>query len=348
MAHHVKHPDLSGRGTCSRRRHAPAPPPPPPPRRGTADTAPSSAAPGPPAAHPLQGMHRRCFGPSVGGYRTSDPSSGIGAGQPATSPAPRWDGRHVMRILSRVMRGLLAALLLAGCLVTGSATANAAQPDCAGRGVPDTKISIQLWTFAEYIGFGTDAATIDRTREVFAGPERDRLPQCRAVHPERALRRGVPRPARRVRPQGVGAARQRRHPDGPRGHRRDHRGEPHPRHQVLRLRRHPELRDRGRVGRVRRVPRRRWAPRPACRASPSWSTTTTGSSSDVFGDQHRLRPPAGQHRPEERRLPARPVLGHQRRRRPGRPPRAVRQPDPALPRQGHGGRYLPRPHRDRR
>ena len=72
-----------------------------------------------------------------------------------------------MRILSRVMRGLLAALLLAGCLVTGSATANAAQPDCAGRGVPDTKISIQLWTFAEYIGFGTDAATIDRTREVF-------------------------------------------------------------------------------------------------------------------------------------------------------------------------------------
>jgi sugar phosphate isomerase/epimerase len=73
-----------------------------------------------------------------------------------------------MRILSRVMRGVLAALLLAGCLVTGSATANAARPDCAGRGVPDTKISIQLWTFAEYIGFGTDPATIDRTREVFA------------------------------------------------------------------------------------------------------------------------------------------------------------------------------------
>jgi sugar phosphate isomerase/epimerase len=73
-----------------------------------------------------------------------------------------------MRILSRVMRGVLAALLLAGCLVTGSATATAAQPDCAGRGVPDSKISIQLWTFAEYIGFGTDQATIDRTREVFA------------------------------------------------------------------------------------------------------------------------------------------------------------------------------------
>ena len=39
--------------------------------------------------------------------------------------------------------------------------------ECAGRGVPDSKISIQLWTFAEYIGFGTDAATIARTEEVF-------------------------------------------------------------------------------------------------------------------------------------------------------------------------------------
>ena len=34
--------------------------------------------------------------------------------------------------------------------------------------MPASKISIQLWTFAEYIGFGTDAATIERTREVFA------------------------------------------------------------------------------------------------------------------------------------------------------------------------------------
>ena len=32
---------------------------------------------------------------------------------------------------------------------------------------PVNKISIQLWTFAEYIGFGTDAATIARTEEVF-------------------------------------------------------------------------------------------------------------------------------------------------------------------------------------
>jgi sugar phosphate isomerase/epimerase len=34
--------------------------------------------------------------------------------------------------------------------------------------VPVNKISVQLWTFAEYIGFGSDAATIERTREVFS------------------------------------------------------------------------------------------------------------------------------------------------------------------------------------
>ena len=74
-----------------------------------------------------------------------------------------------MRALRHVLRGLLAATILAVCLVTGTAgTAAAAQPDCAGRGVPTSKVSIQLWTFAEYIGFGTDAATIERTREVFA------------------------------------------------------------------------------------------------------------------------------------------------------------------------------------
>ena len=32
--------------------------------------------------------------------------------------------------------------------------------------MPTSKISVQLWTFAEYIGFGTDAATIARTEEV--------------------------------------------------------------------------------------------------------------------------------------------------------------------------------------
>jgi sugar phosphate isomerase/epimerase len=67
----------------------------------------------------------------------------------------------------RMVRSLVAAAL-ATCIGLGAAgTATAQAPDCTGRGVPTSKISIQLWTFAEYIGFGTDAATIARTEEVF-------------------------------------------------------------------------------------------------------------------------------------------------------------------------------------
>ena len=70
------------------------------------------------------------------------------------------------RPLSRALRGFLATAL-AVCITAGAASTAAAQaPDCAGKGVPTSKISIQLWTFAEYIGFGTDAATIARTEEV--------------------------------------------------------------------------------------------------------------------------------------------------------------------------------------
>src|SRR4051812_24430304 len=66
-----------------------------------------------------------------------------------------------------LLRGF-AAIVVAACLGLGTAgTATAAPPDCAGRGVPVNKISVQLWTFAEYIGFGTDAATVARTEEVF-------------------------------------------------------------------------------------------------------------------------------------------------------------------------------------
>jgi sugar phosphate isomerase/epimerase len=67
-----------------------------------------------------------------------------------------------------------ACVVVAACLAfaaTGPATAapkkQQAASDCAGRGVPVNKISVQLWTFAEYIGFGTDPATIARTEEVF-------------------------------------------------------------------------------------------------------------------------------------------------------------------------------------
>ena len=67
----------------------------------------------------------------------------------------------------RLVRGLLAAAMAVCISASVAGTASAQSPDCAGRGVPDSKISIQLWTFAEYIGFGTDAATIERTRTVF-------------------------------------------------------------------------------------------------------------------------------------------------------------------------------------
>jgi sugar phosphate isomerase/epimerase len=67
----------------------------------------------------------------------------------------------------RIARGFIAAAL-ATCISLGAAgSATAAAPECAGKGVPTSKISIQLWTFAEYIGFDTDAATIARTEEVF-------------------------------------------------------------------------------------------------------------------------------------------------------------------------------------
>jgi len=72
------------------------------------------------------------------------------------------------RSRGRIVRGLIAAVL-ATCIGLGAAgTAAAAAPDCAGRGVPTSKISIQLWTFAEYVGFGTDAATIARLEEVLS------------------------------------------------------------------------------------------------------------------------------------------------------------------------------------
>jgi sugar phosphate isomerase/epimerase len=68
----------------------------------------------------------------------------------------------------RIVRGLIVAALVT-CISLGAAgTATAQAPDCAGRGVPTSKISIQLWTFAEYVGFGTDAATIARLETVLS------------------------------------------------------------------------------------------------------------------------------------------------------------------------------------
>jgi sugar phosphate isomerase/epimerase len=66
----------------------------------------------------------------------------------------------------RIVWGLIVAVLTACLSLSATSTASAKPSDCAGRGVPDSKISIQLWTFAEYVGFGTDAATIARLEEV--------------------------------------------------------------------------------------------------------------------------------------------------------------------------------------
>jgi sugar phosphate isomerase/epimerase len=66
----------------------------------------------------------------------------------------------------RILAGIIAAALTTCLSVGTTGTASAQVPDCAGRGVPVNKISIQLWTFAEYVGFGTDPATIARLEEV--------------------------------------------------------------------------------------------------------------------------------------------------------------------------------------
>jgi sugar phosphate isomerase/epimerase len=77
---------------------------------------------------------------------------------------------------------IVAAVLCLGLVATAPAAkpakagkpAGAGKPaaggqrDCNGRGVPVSKISIQEWTFAEYIGFGTDAATLARLEQVLA------------------------------------------------------------------------------------------------------------------------------------------------------------------------------------
>ena len=67
-----------------------------------------------------------------------------------------------------ILRGIIVAAMAMCFGVATTGTASAQAPDCAGRGVPVSKVSIQLWTFAEYVGFGTDAATIARLETVLS------------------------------------------------------------------------------------------------------------------------------------------------------------------------------------
>lgn len=68
--------------------------------------------------------------------------------------------------------GLLAAIAATPASASGSEEAATQKPghaECGeGRGVPDSKIGIQLWNFAAYIGFGSDPATQQRLEEVLA------------------------------------------------------------------------------------------------------------------------------------------------------------------------------------
>jgi sugar phosphate isomerase/epimerase len=71
--------------------------------------------------------------------------------------------------------GLVAvAALLVALSPSGPAVAqpgkSQGQGECGkGRGIPDSQISVQLWTFASFLLFGDDEATQQRVEEVMAG-----------------------------------------------------------------------------------------------------------------------------------------------------------------------------------
>ncbi|MGY2067040.1 sugar phosphate isomerase/epimerase family protein [Blastococcus sp. SYSU DS0619] len=75
--------------------------------------------------------------------------------------------RHTMRA---VLFAALSSVLFLGLVGTASAapaaTGATGSSDCVDRPVPARAVSIQLWTFADYIGFGDDAATQARHEEV--------------------------------------------------------------------------------------------------------------------------------------------------------------------------------------
>ncbi len=70
--------------------------------------------------------------------------------------------RRGPRALLVVVAALVLALGLEGAVVTAAATTGGQQR----HSISDDEISIQLWNFAAYVGFGTDAATQARLEEV--------------------------------------------------------------------------------------------------------------------------------------------------------------------------------------
>ena len=233
-------------------------------------------------------------------------------------------------------RGLVAAALAIGLSAGVADTAMAGgKKGHGGPGVPTQKISVQLWTFAEYVGFLPGPAAVQRTEEVFAklrsyGYHNVEPFQLSGLTPQqyRALLRQVP-------PEGARSPRRRRLPDRPAERRPDHRRQQGPRRQVLRLGRDArrQAQHRGRLGRVREVPRRGRREGAPGRPDADPPQPQLGVQ-EGLQRTHGLRDRHGQHVQEERDLPARPLLGGPGRSGPRRAAQALRQAHPVLPRQG--------------
>ena len=243
----------------------------------------------------------------------------------------------------RLVRGVLAAAMAVCISASVAGTASAAAPECAGRGVPTSKISIQLWTFAEYIGFGTDAATIERTRTVF-----QRLSDMGYRNVEPFTLSGLSAEDYRALLDEYGLKASARHVDV---------GTPESPADIDQI-----LADNKTLGikffgsgstpifppiyttEAEWVAYAEYLNELGARGAPGRPDADGAQPRhrvrDVLRRPDGVRHPDGEHRSEERRLPARPVLGGQRRRHrePARGDRALRQPDQAVPRQGHGGR----------
>ena len=198
------------------------------------------------------------------------------------------------------------------CIAIGSGrhgsrrAARLRRPRGAGQQDLDPAVDVR-----RYIGFGTDAATIERTADVFAALSEMGY---RNVEPFTlsGLRRGSTAhcstsTASRRRRATWTSARRRTPPTSTRSSR-----------TTARSGSSTSARAPPPTSRRSTRPRRSGSPTPstwtpsvsglARRVRRSWSTTTTGSSRTIFGDTRRTRS-CWRTPSEERRLPVRPVLG---------------------------------------
>ena len=75
---------------------------------------------------------------------------------------------HLSRKLLAVLSSTVVLVAISGAFVAASATSSQQNdgPPGNSHSITDDEISIQLWNFAAYVGFGTDAATQARAEEV--------------------------------------------------------------------------------------------------------------------------------------------------------------------------------------